>query len=353
MSEMAPEVQCSSGLRISADAAFELAERLLEDRRIEPALTYLDLAESLGACPNRCGAHRWFCHMLGGRFEQAWRASERIRSSGAADPNALWDGRPFHGRRVMVRCLHGFGDAIQFIRYARLVRCEAAAVTVQTHPELVPLMRCVPGVDRAITWPEEDRSLWDQQIEVMELPFAFRTTLEDIPADIPYIDVPAARRLRTRVPPDAARPRIGLQWAAGDWDPARSVALSALARLTAAAPGANWFSFQRGAAREDLRGSAFAHASDVSGDSPDILEAAADLLNIDLLITVDTMLAHLAGALGRPVWLLLQFCADWRWMLGRSDSPWYPSMRLFRQSRQGDWSDPIEEIAVALRRRAA
>jgi ADP-heptose:LPS heptosyltransferase len=118
-------------------------------------------------------------------------------------------------------------------------------------------------------------------------------------------------------------------------------------------PHLQFFSFQRGDARAELSGNRSPGAiHDVSGDSPEIVEAAADLMGIDLLITVDTMLAHLAGALGRRVWVLLPFAADWRWMLDRSDSPWYPTMRLFRQPRPGDWASPVRQIVRALRSEA-
>lgn len=341
--------------------ALQQAAQAIAGRRLDEALAALERAEAAAANPNACRSHRWLCHMLLGRFEEAWRESARIAESGQPDPNALWDGQPFTGKRVMVRCLHGFGDAIQFIRYAQLLRRQATRVLAQVHPQLMALLSCVPGVDQVIGWQQEDPALWDQQIEVMELPRAFRTTLDTIPDGVPYIRVPEAYRIRSRVPPPPppqlrrpdARLRVGLQWSAGEWDPERSIGLRQLSPLREAAD-CEWFSFQRGAGRDELAGvAAWPGIRDVSGDSPDILNAAADLLNIDLLVTVDTMLAHLAGALGRPVWVLLPFRADWRWMLHRRDSPWYPSMRLFRQPAQGEWNPAVKEMAGALRRLAA
>lgn len=286
--------------------------------------------------------------MLAGKLEKAWRESDGIEARGVPDPYRLWDGKPFAGKRVFIRCLHGYGDAIQFIRYANLVRRDASSVMVQTHPQLVSLFRGMPSVDRVTTWPDAPAARWDQQIEVMELPRAFRTTLETIPGDVPYLFVDDTA---TRIPPrTSSKPRIGLQWGAGEWDPTRSIALTELSPILDQ-PDFEFFSFQRGEPRAELAAlSSRRPIPDVSGESPEIIEAAADLLQIDLLITVDTMLAHLAGALGKPVWVLLPFAADWRWMLHRRDSPWYPTMKLFRQPAPGDWQSPVREITEALRR---
>jgi ADP-heptose:LPS heptosyltransferase len=190
---------------------------------------------------------------------------------------------------------------------------------------------------------------WDQQIEVMELPRAFRTTLGSIPADIPYLDVPhdyRARSLRALGAP--SRPRVGLLWESGDWNLARNVPLRDLIPILQT-PGFEFFSFQRGRGRDELAALDLpVPVRDLSGDSPDVTHFAADLLHMDLLITVDTMAAHLAGALGRIVWVLLPFEADWRWMLDRRDSPWYPTMRLFRQRTPGDWQLPVGQVVREL-----
>jgi hypothetical protein len=286
--------------------------------------------------------------MLLGRFEEAWRESERIAQRGGPDPHRLWDGHPFTGKRVIIRCLHGFGDAIQFVRYARLVRREATRVIVQTHPQLVSLFRGIPFVDEVITWDAGPgvRSVdWDQQIEVMELPRAFGTTLATIPAEIPYIKVAERYRERTRrALGPKRRPRIGLLWESGEWNEARNVPFEELRPILEGTP-ADFYSFQRGSGRNVLAASEFAgRVHDLSGDSPDVAHFAADLLYMDLLITVDTMAAHLAGALGRPVWVLLPFEADWRWMLDRRDTPWYPTMRLFRQRVRENWRWPVRQV---------
>ena len=290
--------------------------------------------------------------MLLGRFSEAWRESDIIAARGQPDPNRLWDRRPFGGNRVIVRCLHGFGDALQFLRYTTLLRREAARVLVQTHPQLVSLLRASGLADCVTTWsdgPGRRCYDWDQQIEVMELPLAFRTTLDAIPCEVPYLSVPRTPANRSwRALGPKSRPRIGLLWEGGGWDAGRNVPLPELKPILNV-QGVDFFSFQRGPARDELR--AFDPdrlVRDLSGDSPEVTYFAADLLHIDLLITVDTMAAHLAGALGRPVWVLLPYHADWRWMLDRPDTPWYPTMRLFRQSAPGDWRQPVSEIETGL-----
>src|SRR5215211_7589768 len=146
-----------------------VAQEYLDQRRVPEALNAFDQAERLGADCCECSSGRWTCWMLLGCFERAWQESEKILAQGGFDPHRFWDGAPFSGKKVMVRCLHGLGDAIQFIRYIPLLRRQAAAVTIQTHPELVSLLRGIDSADAVITWNGPEPS-WDQQIEVMELP---------------------------------------------------------------------------------------------------------------------------------------------------------------------------------------
>jgi hypothetical protein len=304
---------------------------------------------------SEAAARRWENYMLQGKFEQAWVESDTITAQGEGGTLDLWDGLPFDGKRVVVRCLHGYGDAIQFLRYARPLKSRAARVIVETHPEMVSLIERLPFADDVITWARPHgivRSDWDQQIEVMELPRAFRTTLATIPAEVPYFDI--ARRSRPRLPAsfstnESRCPKIGLLWASSGWNPARSMAFDDLQPLLDL-KGFSFYSFQRGSEWNQLRGNVF----DTAPGAPDILDTAQDLLEIDLLITVDTMAAHLAGALAAPVWTLLPVHADWRWMLDRDDSPWYPTMRLFRQSAQdAGWTCVVHRVREALVRRFA
>jgi hypothetical protein len=329
----------------------QMASGLLEKRRVAEALQAYDRAERQGHPQSQCAAGRWFCWMLAGDFESAWRESDLIEATGASDPNRLWDGRSFEGKRVLLRALHGYGDAIQFIRYAPLIRRRAKKLIVQTHPEMIDLMRSVEGVDEAITWPDSpsDRGRWDQQIEIMELPRAFRTTANSVPARVPYVSIESTLIAESRKRlPRTSKPRVGLLWASSQYNVSRSMRLEVMAPLLAMRRF-EFHSFQRGPERDELEriGKRFT-IHDTAQHSASMLDTAADLSNMDLIISVDTFAAHLAGALNRTVWLMLPWAADWRWMLDTEMSPWYPSMRLFRQPAPGDWKSVIASVARTL-----
>lgn len=307
----------------------------------------------------------WTSAMLAGDFETAWRVSDAVLAQ--RDPGALnrrdqpfhlrhvWDGTPLAGRHVLVRCYHGLGDTIQFIRYVPMLRRIAASVTVQAAPALHGLLRTVSGIDRVVELDyDAPDPPFEADIELMELPHAFRTTQATIPAEVPYLRVNAQRlRAAKRQVRDEARFKVGIAWSAGDWDRRRRVPLAALAPL-AAISNVALFNLQRGPALAEIASSAhrvrFADAP--TSWTEDILDTAATMQSLDLVISVDTMVAHLAGALGVPVWTMLHAAADWRWMAGRADSPWYPSMRLFRQSVPGAWDPVIAAVSEQLRRRA-
>jgi hypothetical protein len=331
---------------------FQEAETEIAGRLFTRAVRKLHEAEALGYDATECRARRWRCWMLLGDYESAWRESDLIRASGR-NPDALWDGRPLDGKRILIRCLHGYGDAIQFIRYAGLLKNSGSEVIAETHPEMTGVLASVPSVDRVRTWAGDPvrPNEWDQQIEVMELPYAFRTIVGTIPAAIPYIQIPSRGRRESRGRLGAASgcPRVGLVWASSDWDPARSVPARVLVPLLDC--GVKFYSLQHGPERGYLnRLAGNGRIFDAAKLSSGIADTAADIANMDLVITVDTMVAHLAGAIGTPAWLLLPFHADWRWMIDREDSPWYPAMRIFRQPSPGNWLDIIDRIAGLLRR---
>ncbi|MDQ6664419.1 MAG: ADP-heptose--LPS heptosyltransferase, partial [Acidobacteriota bacterium] len=198
----------------------------------------------------------------------------------------------------------------------------------------IPLLRSMREIDELIPLREgTPEPQCDVSIESMELPHAFRTTPGTIPSIVPYLHVETPRRA-------ASEFRVGLVWTAGAWRPERSVPVGEIATL-AAIPDVSFCSLQRGPA---MRQSRFPDAG-----SDDILEAAQAIADLDLVISVDTMIPHLAGALGKPVWILLHYHSDWRWMLDRSDSPWYPTMRIFRQPAPGDWGSVIEQVKRELK----
>ena len=320
---------------------FEEAESALRDRNISKALRLYDLAEQNGLDPDACCAGRWLCHALLGDFPSAWKESDSIEQRGKPDGNRFWDGNPLDGSRVLIRCLHGLGDTLQYVRYAPELRERTNSLTIEAQPALKSLLAASDLADRVITWGETEGE-WDRQIEIVELPRIFRSSLPDIPQSVPYLKVGAEQATRKK----GEALRVGFVWVAGSYDPTRSLALSELAPLCRM-PGVQFFSFQAGLQPQELT-ECCPRMEDSYDRSGCVLTAATRLMHMHLLITVDTMMAHLAGALALPVWTLLPATADWRWMLGRSDSPWYPSMRLFRQTEAGNWSQAVQQIQVEL-----
>jgi hypothetical protein len=321
--------------------AFAQAEVALGRRKVQEAVDLYSIAEEHGFDADACCGARWVCHMLLGDFESAWRESDRIATHGRPDVNRFWDGKSLRGQRVLIRCLHGLGDTIQYARYAPLLRKQAASLTIETQPPLKRLIQEAGLADFVMTWGEAEPR-WDRQIEVIELPRIFRTTLDTIPAPVPYLKAESRQALRS----NGRKFRVGLVWASSLYNPSRCIPLTQLGPLFEGSE-AEFFSFQAGENRRELDRSKLPIAD--AFDRTGCIQAAANgLSGMNLVITADTMVAHLAGALGIPVWVLLPFQADWRWMLGRDDSPWYPTMRLFRQQSAGDWSHPIARVREAL-----
>jgi hypothetical protein len=305
------------------------------------------LSREIGHLDHAAAAAAWLRHMRAGEFERAWRVSDGVLQTraGAAcgdrprHEQYVWDGSPIDGRRVFVRCYHGLGDTIQFVRYAALLRRRAAHVTFWAQPRLLPLLDGVEGIDRLLPLHDGDPGVdRDVEVEIMELPHVFRTTLETIPSDVPYLHVaPAAL-------PRAGRPRVGLVWRAGDWLPHRSVPFPSLSPLLSLP--VSWYILQSEPGLSECPTGA-----GIAAGTHDLVELASVMRALDLVITVDSMTAHLAGALAVPVWTLLAADADWRWMERRADSPWYPTMTLFRQKQAGDWAPVVARAAAELRTR--
>lgn len=268
--------------------------------------------------------------MLAGDFEAAWQSSDRVLAERAGAPSWhlprherwAWDGRPLDGRDVTIACFRGLGDTLMFLRYVPLVRAIARRVVVYAQESLLPLLEAsIGGVAWRVLTDDEPENL---TVELMELPHLFRTTLATIPRQVPYLHAEPAQIDRA----DGAR-HIGVVCRSGDWDSRRDVPRELMESL--AVPGVVLHPLQK----EDV-------------DTP--LATARLMRALDLVVTIDSMTAHLAGALGVPVWTLLHADPDWRWMRGRADSPWYPTMRLFRQERAGEWAPVIDRVRAELLR---
>jgi hypothetical protein len=288
-------------------------------------------------------AYRWMQQMRNGDFAAAWQISDRIFSSQSRwrSPDVprhvqlVWNREPLANQRVLVRCYHGLGDTIQFIRYAPLLKEIAARVTIWAQPTLIPLLTLVDGIDEIL--PLHDGTpecAYDLDVEIMELPYVFRSTVETIPATVPYIHVTPARL-------EPSLMKVGVVWRAGAWDPRRNVPFPLIRWLTGIR-GVDFYALQLNPHRPE------ATPFKMVLTDTDVRATAGVMAALDLVISIDSMPAHLAGALGIPTWTLLPESADWRWMQDRTDSPWYPTMRLFRQRRAGSWDRVIENVADEL-----
>ncbi len=338
-----------------AETALLHAEQCLDRRDLDQALQNFYAAEEQGASPDRCSAGRWMIWMLRGDFASAWRESEAIRRRGAHDPHRFWNGEDIRGKRVVVRCLHGFGDAVQFLRYAPMLQSLPREVIFEVPPRFVDLAKCFEGVEQVVTWgdaaPHTPPS-WDVQMEVMEFPCFFRTELRHLPVAERYLRLPpAAIAVVAEQMGHSNAMRVGLVWSAGEWNPSRSVPFQALTPLLES-PDCDFWNLQGAQPPVEQTPCIPRLLRQIPGCRDSILTLAAVISQLDLVITVDTLAAHLAGALGVPAWVMLQYAADWRWMTGTSRSPWYPSLRLFRQPRPGDWDSVVTDVQRALNTRA-
>jgi tetratricopeptide (TPR) repeat protein len=304
-----------------------------------------------------------FLHLTLGDFKQGWLLYEaRLRMPAlVAESRGLdaprWDGTAsLKGKVLLVHAEQGLGDTIQFCRYVPLLSAQGATVVFEVMPSIKALLRSLPNGIQVLERGEPLPPV-DYHCPLLSLPLAFDTQLSTIPCAVPYLAAESERVKRWAVQLDAlAGLRIGIAWQGNPkveqliWARGRSLSLAALEPL-AQMPGVNLVSLQKGPGLEQLRASAFRDRILDLGPQfdpgPDaFLDAAAVMAGLDLVICSDTAVAHLAGALGRPVWVALNATPDWRWMVGRNDSPWYPTMRLFRQSRASVAEDKSPGSAI-------
>ncbi|MEM9681932.1 MAG: tetratricopeptide repeat protein [Pseudomonadota bacterium] len=285
--------------------------------------------------------------LLDGRLEEGFAEYEWRRKIPGFGQRQItgpaWDGDDAAGRTLLLFTEQGLGDAIQFARYAPLLARTGADVILACPKKLAPLFATL---DDAITVVSDLNTVgpYDAQAPLMSLAHLMGTTLESIPADIPYLLPPAGAG--SPLPPPRADTRAGLVWGG---NPARADARHRSVSLETLRPlfdvdGIDWNSLQIGPPRRQILETGL-RLNDLA---PDLSATAAAILELDLVITVDTSIAHLAGALGRPVWIMLSHAPDWRWMLDRDGSPWYPTARLFRQPSSGDWASVVDDICSAL-----
>jgi tetratricopeptide (TPR) repeat protein len=284
-------------------------------------------------------------------YEWRWRCKRTTPIPHITQPR--WDGTPLAGRTILLYAEQGLGDTLQFVRYAPAVKAQGGRVILQCQGALIRLLTRTAGIDELAPWgtPSPACDVW---LPLMSLPTVLHTTLATIPASVPYLTADPALVEHWRQQLAAVSGvRIGIAWQGSPrhaWDRHRSVSLAEFAPL-AQVPGVHLISLQKGPGADQVaRGASIAVVSfgehlDRAGAFSD---TAAIMRNLDLVITVDTAIAHVAGGLGIPVWLALHHTPDWRWLLDRTDSPWYPTARLFRQPAAGAWPAVFQEIAAAL-----
>lgn len=299
--------------------------------------------------------------LMQGRYAEGWPLHEgRLFTDSRPGPTTesacrQWQGQPLDGKTLLVLPEQGLGDEIQFCRYVPWLKALGPSrLTLACWPSQKTLMQTLAGADEVIALDEIKPHLGshDYWTFLMSLPLHARTQLTSVPAQVPYLHADPARVSSRRVPPAGQGRRIGVVWRGNHRhsnDADRSLpGLDVLAPLWSVA-GARFFSLQKSKLPLPAPPPELALVN-LAPQIDDWADTAALLSQLDLLISVDTSIAHLAGALGLPCWILLPcFKTDWRWLRGRSDSPWYPKTRLFRQSRRGDWQAPVAELATALR----
>ena len=293
--------------------------------------------------------------LLRGDFEQGWAESEWRWKTGVLPPRPFpqprWNGQLLNSQAILLHAEQGLGDTIQFIRYAPLIKAFDGTVLVCCHKPLVRLLATCPGIDQIIAEGDE-LPAFDVHLPLLSVPGVLGTTLETIPANVPYLFAKSqlVDEWRQRLA-DVKGFRIGINWHGRPGRGAfrlRDIPLECFAQI-AELPGVRLISLQK--ERHELAGAGFPiidPGEDVDTAHGAFMDTAAIMMNLDLVVSSDTSVPHLAGALGVPVWTALPFAPDWRWLLDRSDSPWYPTMRLFRQERAGDWASVFDGMLRAL-----
>ena len=286
-----------------------------------------------------------------GFAEYEWRSLNGFRS-----PHPKWDGSPIPDKTLLIYTEQGAGDAIQFARYLPLAAERCKNLILACPANLMPIFATIPGIAQIREKEKVAVAEFDTHLPLMSLPHVFGTTLETIPTTVPYIDAATLRRRKDNPAlslSDSEHPKVGIVWAGSPTnrtDRHRSCALNEFIPIVTI-PEVSFYSLQKGECHKDLDNlPSHLHVQNMEPQLGDYGDLAVIIDQLDLVITVDTSVAHMAGALGKPVWTLLSSMPDWRWMLKGESTPWYPTMRLFRQTRPGDWSGVIERVTEELSR---
>jgi tetratricopeptide (TPR) repeat protein len=335
-----------------AEAQVKRGYALQDAGRLEEAMACFEGV--LARLPEYADAHlaKSINLLLRGDYRAGWRSYEwrwRMQSFSSVKrnfPQPQWRGEALHGRRILLHGEQGFGDCVQFLRYVPMVAAAGGVVILEIQGRLMRICALLPGVTELIAYgqPLPDAEL---HCPLLSLPLAFGTELESVPAAVPYLSVPqeAEERARSLGWPGEGL-RVGLVWAGSAQhlqDQVRSFAFAIFEPLLALEE-VHFFSLQMGEAAAQVS----AGVIDLGSRTRDMADTAAQIAQLDLVIAVDTSVVHMAGALGKPVWVLLSDRADWRWLVGREDSPWYPTARLFRQRAAGDWMEVIGRVGAEL-----
>lgn len=345
-----------------ADIYANLASTLYDAARYDESTQACQQALQLAPQHAQVHLNHALALLMAGHYEAGWEELEWRRHVeappwvvGHLRANA-WQGEPLAGKTLLLYAEQGLGDTLQFVRYAALARQQGARVLACVQPELVSLLARCPDLEQVVCDRDALEGLaYDVHASLMSLPRLFKTDALNLPARMPYVAAEPERvaHFRERLQPGSTSPplKVGMAWSgnvAYKNNHRRSNTLAAWAPL-GEVECLRWYSLQKGPRAAELPGAPpKLKLQDLASQLETMDDTAAALEALDLLITVDTSVAHLAGALGRPTWLLLAYAPDWRWQAQGASSPWYPSMRLFRQPRPGDWATVMAEVAAAL-----
>lgn len=322
---------------------------------IEKALEHFNKAIELNEDFPDAHWNRSLILLLIGNLIEGWKDYEyRFKKQNPSDSRIFkkpkWDGSSLNGKKILIISEQGYGDNIQFIRYIPLVKERGAYIILECRKELEGLLREFPGIDEIII--KEKNSVpnidFDYYIHVMSLPAIFNTSISNIPNKVPYIKADHKLVEKFRMIMNKGDFKIGISWAGNpdqENDKNRSTQFEKF-KFLKEFPKVGVYSLQKGEASRQLND---LDIVDLTDEINNFSDSAAAIENLDLIITVDTAVAHLAGAMGKPVWTVLTFMPDWRWFIDRNDSPWYPSMKLFRQQKHGDWDGVFNKVKNELR----